>query len=99
MAPNRVRGVGVADMAGTMDSSRGSASTAPVPRSTARRDRCLRVMKWLMSLPHLNSLPGSHARWWCRGRPLLKRRALYYAENQGAGTVVGAPGLAHDGAH
>ena len=45
MAPNRGRGRGVADIAGTIDSSSGRAMATPAPRSSVRRESALRVMK------------------------------------------------------
>ena len=46
--PNRRTGAAavllVAVSAGTMQSSRGSATVAPIPRSTVRRGRCILLM-------------------------------------------------------
>src|SRR5687767_2978559 len=98
MAPKRTRGFGVALIAGTIESISGSARAAPAPRSTARRERCRRVMKFAISSP--SSLA-------CRETgtlrshlgPVTERYALHDTQNQRAEPEVFALSLPDDGAH
>src|SRR5215471_11826304 len=103
MKPIRTSGFdGVLAKAGTIASSSGSASVAPTPRSTVRRDRCFFVTNIGLLLRRRSAR--------CRGlsleiavrarhRAVAERRALRDRGQDRGEAVVVARGLAHDFAH